>query len=147
MKKLILLAVTFILIFSFVGCVESNKYSESEIMGTWMTQESIEAIQQMDGFQRTHLQNNISSLRICESNAVVYTPTSHGDVKIAQSYKIKGDSIVVTSTIKSSGKFSSGKKVYNIVSTDNGYELELDGERYIKICDDPYVYDVSKYLE
>lgn len=147
MKKFISIFLSVFLIFTLVGCGNNtNNYSESDFVGTWMTQENIEKIQQMSNFERTALQGNVSSLRICESNAVRYTPTSN-DGQATHSYKIKGDSIVVSSTYTSFGNSASGKKTYEIISTDNGYELESNGKRYIKICDDPYVYDVAEYLE
>ncbi len=147
MKKIIATMLALLILLSFVGCgSNSSQYTESEFIGVWMTQADIETIQQMSNFQKSALQGNISSLRICESNTVRYTPTAN-DAQATHSYAIKGDSIVVSSTYTSFGESSSGKKTYNIINTDDGYELESNGKRYIKVCDDPYVYDVADFLE
>ena len=147
MKKIIAIMLALLILLSFVGCgSNSSQYTESEFIGVWMTQEDIETIQQMSNFQKSALQGNVSSLRICESNTVRYTPTSN-DGQATHSYAIKGDSIVVSSIYTSFGDSSSGKKTYSIINTDDGYELESNGKRYIKVCDDPYVYDVAAFLE
>lgn len=147
MKKIISTILAAFLVLSLVGCgSNSSQYTESDFMGVWMTQEDIETIQQMSNFQKSALQGNVSSLRICESNTVRYTPTSN-DGQATHSYSFKGDSIVVSSTYTSFGESSSGKKTYSIINTDDGYELESNGKRYIKVCDDPYEYDVADFLE
>ena len=147
MKKHIAIVLALLILLSFVGCrSNSSQYTESEFIGVWMTQKNIETIQQMSNFQKSALQGNVSSLRICESNTVLYTPTEK-NAQARRSYSFKGDSIVVNSTYTSFGNSSSGKKTYSIIKTDVGYELESNGKRYIKVCNDPYVYDISKFLE
>lgn len=147
MKKIIAIMLALLILLSFVGCgSNSSQYTESEFIGVWMTQEDIETIHGMSNFQKSALQGNVSSLRICDASTVRYTPISN-DGQATHSYSIKGDSIVVKSIYTSFGESSSGKKTYSIIKTDDGYELESNGKRYIKICDDPYVYDVAEYLE
>ena len=151
MKKIISIMFALLISLSLVGCgSNSSQYAESDFIGVWMTEKSIEGLKQMSDFHKNNLQSSISSMRICEDNVVIYTPTNQGSVAM-NSYKLKGKEIVVTSTTpgnyRSDGKTVSGKTSYKIVSANNEFQLDLNGTRYIKVCDDPFVYDVAEFLE
>lgn len=151
MKKIISTILTTFLVLSLVGCgSNSSQYTESEFIGVWMTEKSIEGLKQMSDFHKNNLQSSISSMRICEDNVVIYTPTNQGSVAM-NSYKLKGKELVVTSTTlgnyRSDGKTVSEKTSYKIVSVNNEFQLDLNGTRYIKVCDNPYEYDIADFLE
>lgn len=151
MKRIISIILVLLISFSLVGCGSNNsQYTESEFIGVWMTEKSIDGLKQMSGFQKNNSQSMVPSMRICEDNVVIYTPTNQSSVAM-NSYKLKGNELVVTSTTpgnyRSDGKTVSGKTSYKIVNVKNGFELDLSGTRYIKVCDDPYVYDVAEFLE
>ena len=151
MKKIISIMFALLISLSLVGCgSNSSQYAESDFIGVWMTEKSIEGLKQMSDFHKNNLQSSISSMRICEDNVVIYTPTNQGSVAM-NSYKLKRKEIVVTSTTpgnyRSDGKTVSGKTSYKIVSANNEFQLDLNGTRYIKVCDDPFVYDVAEFLE
>lgn len=151
MKKIISTILAVVLTLSLVGCgSNSSQYAESDFIGVWMTEKSIEGLKQMSDFHKNNLQSSISSMRICEDNVVIYTPTNQGSVAM-NSYKLKGKEIIVTSTTpgnyRSDGKTVSEKTSYKIVSANNEFQLDLNGTRYIKVCDDPFVYDVAEFLE
>lgn len=148
MKKFILMLSALLVMISLTGCENnSTQYTENDFIGVWITEENIEKLRQMSDFEKSFAQVNIKSMRICESNSVIYTPTSTDAHRLEASYSFNGDSIVVQSTYRNFGEYSSGKKTYDIIKTDNGYELEADGKRYIKICNDLYVYDMASFSE
>lgn len=114
MKKIISTILTTFLVLSLVGCgSNSSQYTESEFIGVWMTEKSIEGLKQMSDFHKNNLQSSISSMRICEDNVVIYTPTNQGSVAM-NSYKLKGKELVVTSTTLGNYR-SDGKTVKNIL--------------------------------